>query len=248
MCEKNYYKITMAYDGRNYVGWQIQINGPSIHAEIMKAGSNFLEDGFTITGCSRTDSGVHALGYVALLVTDKNLEERRVAGALNAYLPKDIIVHEVKRVTKDFHPRYTSKNKHYRYTIYNNNYPIPQFLHYAHYYYKELDVEAMSKAASAFVGTHDFVGFSSIKTSVEDTVRIIDSCQVTSDGRYIHIDIVGNGFLYNMVRIIAGSLIEVGIGKIKAEDMADIIASKDRNKANKTAPACGLTLVGLEYL
>jgi len=248
MCEKNYYKITMAYDGTNYCGWQIQINGPSIHAEIMKAGSKFLEVGFTITGCSRTDSGVHALGYVALLVTEKDLEESRVIGALNAYLPKDIVVHKAERVNKDFHPRYKAKNKHYRYTIYNNNFPIPQYLYFSYFCYKELDIEGMKTAARAFVGTHDFIGFSSYKTTVEDTVRIIESCSVKKENHHIHIDIVGNGFLYNMVRIIVGSLIDVGTGKLKAEDMVSILASKDRNKAKITAPACGLTLVGLEYL
>jgi len=248
MSEKNYYKLTMAFDGSNYVGWQIQKNGPSIHAEMMKAGSGFLEDGFTITGCSRTDSGVHALGYVALLVTERDIKERGVAGAFNAHLPRDIVVHHVKQVTKDFHPRYTAKNKHYRYRIYNNNYRIPQFLHYAHYFYKDLNVESMDEAAKAFVGTHDFVGFSSTKTTVEDTVRTIESCCVTKVDHHIQIDIVGNGFLYNMVRIIVGSLLEVGTGKIEVHDMANILASKDRNKAKKTAPACGLTLVGLEYM
>jgi len=248
MCEKNYYKITMAYDGTNYCGWQIQKNGPSIHAEIMKAGSEFLEEGFTITGCSRTDSGVHALGYVALLVTEKNLEELRVSGALNAHLPKNIVVYNVERVNKEFHPRYKAKNKHYRYTIFNYNYPIPQYLYFSHYYFKDLDFEAMKKAASYFVGTHDFIGFSSKKTTVEDTVRIIESCSVSKDNHQIHIDIVGNGFLYNMVRIMVGSLIEVGAGKLKTEDIVSILASKDRDKSNKTAPACGLTLVGIEYL
>lgn len=248
MCEKFYYKLTMAYDGTNYVGWQIQKNGPSIHAEIMKAGSGFLEDGFTITGCSRTDSGVHALGYVALLVTKRDIKERGMAGGFNAHLPRDIVIHSVERVSNDFHPRYTSKNKHYRYTIYNNDYRIPQYLHYAHYFYKALDVDAMDLAAQAFVGRHDFVGFSSIKTTVDDTNRTIESCHVTKVDHHIHIDIVGDGFLYNMVRIIAGSLIEVGTGKIKPDEMATILASKDRNKAKKTAPACGLTLVGLNYM
>lgn len=247
MC-KNYFKITMAYDGTNYCGWQIQKNGPSIHEEVMKAGARFMEEGFTVTGCSRTDSGVHALGYVALLVTEKDLQERRVAGALNNFLPKDIVVHQVERVDESFHPRYTSLNKHYRYTIYNNAYPIPQFLHYAHYNNRDLDVDAMNEASKAFVGTHDFIGFSSGKTTVEDTVRTVKSCSVTLKDHHIHIDIVGDGFLYNMVRIIAGSLIEVGVGRIEASDMASILASRDRTKANKTAPACGLTLVGIDYL
>ena len=140
MSVKYYYKLTLAYDGTNYCGWVIQKNGPSIHEETMKAGSKFLEDGFTITGCSRTDSGVHALNYVALLVTEKNLEERRVLGAMNAHLPKDIVIREVKKVDDTFHPRYTKNYKHYRYTIYNNTVPIPQYLPYAFYFYKYLNI------------------------------------------------------------------------------------------------------------
>jgi tRNA pseudouridine38-40 synthase len=247
MLKKYYYKLTIAYDGANYCGWQMQKNSPSIHEEMMKAGKSFLDEGFTVTGCSRTDSGVHALNYAALLVTTKKMDVRRILGAYNAHLPRDIVLHDAQEVNENFHPRYTSKNKHYRYTIFNNKYPIPQFMQFSHYCFMELDVEAMNVAAKAFVGTHDFIGFSSMKTTVKNTTRRIDLCEVAKNGNYIEIDIIGKGFLYNMVRIIAGSLIEVGLGKIKPEDMALILESKDRSKARITAPAKGLTLVGLEY-
>ena len=247
MKEKHYYKLVLAYDGTHYCGWQIQKNGPSIHEAMMKAGKKFLKDDFTITGCSRTDSGVHALGYVVLLITTIKLEARRIPRAYNAHLPKDIVVHGCELVDESFHPRYSSKFKHYRYTIYNNDYPIPQHLHYAYYYYKELDVLKMAQAGKAFEGSHDFIGFSSSKTTVEDTTRFIKKCQVRKEDKFIYIDIIGDGFLYNMVRIIVGSLIEVGLSKIQPEIMGEIIASKDRNKAKKTAPANGLTLVELFY-
>jgi len=244
---ENYYKLTLAYDGTNYCGWQLQKNGLSVHEAMMKAGSRFLEDGFTITGCSRTDSGVHALGFVALLSTEKDIELRRIPNAFNAHLPKDIVVHKCEKVEENFHPRYSAKFKHYRYTISNHPFPIPQYVHYAYYYQRPLDADKMNKAAKAFVGRHDFVGFSSVKTTVKDTVRTIVACKVTRENAFIHIDVIGDGFLYNMVRIIAGSLIDVGLGKIQPDDMQEIIESKDRNRAKKTAPAKGLTLKAVYY-
>ncbi len=145
----NYYKLTVAYDGTNYCGWQIQKNAFSVHQAMMDAGKRFLEEGFTITGCSRTDAGVHALGFVALLKTVKKMGMNKIPRAFNAHLPKDIVVHGIEMVDEDFHPRYSAKLKHYRYTIYNNRFPIPQYLRYTYYYYKELDVESMEKAANA---------------------------------------------------------------------------------------------------
>lgn len=242
-----YYKLIIAYDGTNYCGWQIQSNGYSIHQALMESGRHFLRDEFTITGSSRTDSGVHALGYVAMLMTTTDIDQRKIPKAFNAHLPEDIVVHGIYEVTKDFHPRYLAIEKHYRYTIYNHAYAIPQYLRYAHYYHKALDVEKMSIAAQAFEGTHDFVGFSSAKTTVENTVRTISKCTVTKENNFIHINIWGDGFLYNMVRIISGSLIEVGLNRISPDKMQEIIASKDRSKARKTAPAKGLTLVELRY-
>lgn len=245
--EKFYYKLIIAYDGTNYCGWQIQKNGYSIHQALMESGRYFLRDNFTITGSSRTDSGVHALGYVAMLVTTTRIDMRKIPRAFNSHLPSDIVVHGIEQVTSEFHPRYLSINKHYRYTIYNHPYALPQYTRFAYYFSKELDVVKMNKAAQAFIGTHDFKGFCSIKTTVENTVRTIYECSVTKDNEFIYIDIRGDGFLYNMVRIITGSLIEVGLNRILPEQMPEIIASKDREKARKTAPANGLTLVELCY-
>jgi len=244
---KNMYKITIAYDGSNYCGWQLQKNGVSIHEKLQLAAEAFLGKDVRITGCSRTDSGVHALAYVASVLTDKDMPERRLISALNAHLPKDIVVHECQRMDEGFHPRYHAKAKHYRYTIYNYKAPIPQYLKYAYYYRKKMDLSLMQEASKYFEGNHDFVAFSSIKTKVNDTVRTVYSCQVTQEGDFIHIDVKGNGFLYNMVRIIAGKLIEVGLHKVKPEDIPSIIKSKDRQKAKLTAPAKGLTLVAVDY-
>lgn len=243
----NCYKIRIAYDGTEYCGWQVQPNGPTIQSSMMEAGKKFINDTFTVTGCSRTDSGVHALGFVAVLATEKDLNVTSIPKALNAYLPDDIVVHDCVQVDESFHPRYGSKSKHYRYSIYNGAYPIPQYMRYAYFYQKALDDVKMATGAKAFLGTHDFVGFSSVKTAVEDTVRTIHSCEVTRERGFIHIDVKGNGFLYNMVRIMAGTLLDVGRGKIDPADVADILAAKDRNLAKLTAPAKGLTLVEVVY-
>ncbi len=241
------YKLTIAYDGRHYCGWQIQKNAQSIHQTMMEAGKKFIHHEFTITGGSRTDSGVHALGYVASLRTTYDIEPRRVQGAFNAHLPKDIVVLDVAYVAEEFHPRYHALGKHYRYTIFNHALPIPQYLHYAYHYRHPLDVSLMKKGASYLKGQHDFVAFSSIKTSVEDTVRTITHIDVTKEGHLIHIDVAGDGFLYNMVRMIAGMLIEVGRGQISPERIEEILMNKDREPVNKTAPANGLTLMTMYY-
>ncbi|WZL82180.1 tRNA pseudouridine(38-40) synthase TruA [Vallitaleaceae bacterium 9-2] len=248
MSEQKYYKLTIAYEGTNYCGWQLQKNSVSIHEVLMKAGRAFLPDDFSITGGSRTDSGVHALGYVALLKTTYDKQAYRICRAFNAYLPKDVVVYESQEVAKDFHPRYSAKGKHYRYTIYNDEYALPQYMHYAYYYHaRELDAQKMQEAAQWLVGRHDFMAYSSKKTSVEDTVRTLYECCVTREHKYIHIDVKGDGFLYNMVRIIAGMLIEVGRGKIEPRAIKKILEEKDRMKATKTAPANGLTLMEIYY-
>ncbi len=243
----NYYRLTIAYDGTNYCGWQVQVNGPTIQGSLMEAGKKFIRTSFTITGCSRTDSGVHALKFVAVLAGDFQMEADRIIRAFNAHLPKDIVIRGCRVSDKEFHPRYSSKTKHYRYIIYNGPYPIPQYMHYTYFYQGPLDHQAMDFAAKAFVGTHDFIAFSSIKTTVENTVRHIETCKVTRQDDHIYIDVIGNGFLYNMVRIMAGTLIDVGRGKLPPQAIQSILVSKDRMKAKRTAPANGLTLVDVNY-
>ena len=240
-------RLTLAYDGTNYCGWQLQDNGTSIHEELMKAAKGFLKGPFTITGCSRTDSGVHALGFVAALRTDDAIETKKFTRAFQAFLPKDIVVYEAQEMEADFHPRYHAKSKHYRYSIYIYKMPLPQYIRYCHYIYDALDVEAMMQAGKFFVGEHDFIAFSSSKTTVDTTIREIYSLEVYREGDSVHIDVIGNGFLYNMVRMIAGTLIEVGRGKVRPEEISELILSKDRSRTKKTAPAKGLTLVEVAY-
>ncbi len=248
MSQQRYFKLTIAYDGTKYCGWQLQKNSISIHEVLMRAGQGFLPEGFTITGGSRTDSGVHALGYVALLKTCYTQEAKRLCRSFNAYLPKDIVVYQSDEVDKEFHPRYSATGKHYRYTIYNSCFPIPQFMHYSYYYSRHnLNAETMNKAAEKLVGKHDFITFSSKKTSVVDTVRTLYSCSVHREKDIVYIDVKGDGFLYNMVRIIAGMLIEVGRGKIEPEEIEKILYERDRMKATKTAPSQGLTLMEIYY-
>ncbi len=243
----NYYRLTIAYDGKDFCGWQVQPNGQTIQGSLMEAGKKFIKTPFTITGCSRTDSGVHALNFVALLAGDIEMKADRIPKAFNAHLPATIVVRDCLLADEDFHPRYGAKTKHYRYTIYNGPYPVPQYMHYAYFYQKYLDHEAMGLAAKAFVGRHDFIAFSSVKTTVEDTIRQMESCEVSRQGDHIYIDVIGNGFLYNMVRIMAGTLIEVGRGKLDPKAVSEILASKDRMQAQLTAPANGLTLVDVTY-
>lgn len=242
-----YYKLTISYNGKNYSGWQIQKNANTIQEEMMNAGHKFMKDEFTITGASRTDSGVHALGQVAVLATNTVLETGRIPLAFNAHLPKDIVVWKIEEVNEDFHPRYQNVRKKYRYKIYNNAYPIPQYLHYALYYYKPLDIEKMKEGIMYLIGTHDFLGFTSSKNTLEDTVRTIYDAKIDVKEQEISIEVEGDGFLYNMVRIIAGTLLDIGCNRKKPEVIQQMIKEKDRSLGGKTAPAHGLTLVSIDY-
>jgi tRNA pseudouridine38-40 synthase len=240
-------KIIIAYDGENYSGWQIQNNARTVQEEIIKACKKIFREDTNVIGASRTDAGVHAFGQVAVLEIKSNIDTIRIPYALNAHLPKDIVVQKAEEVNEDFHPRYNAKQKTYKYNIYNAEFPLPQQDKYAYYYYKSLDVDKMKKAAIEFIGEHDFKGFCSSGSSVSTTVRTIYDCKVKLDGKLISVEVTGNGFLYNMVRIIAGTLIDVGNGKINYKDISQIIKSRDRTKAGKTAPAKGLSLVSIEY-
>lgn len=242
-----YFKLIVAYEGTKYFGWQIQNNGPSIQGEMMKAGNQIFREPFTISGASRTDSGVHALGQVVLLTTSGDFPLRKVTNSFNNFLPEDIVVQSAEEVDENFHHRYHAKKKTYRYQIYNHGVALPQNRNFMHFYRKTLNVEEMNKAAQYLVGVHDFKAFCSDKTSVKDTVREIYRASVTKEGHIITFWVEGNGFLYNMVRIIMGTLIAIGVGRINAEDMQRIMASCNRQIAKETAPAKGLTLIRIDY-
>lgn len=240
--------LTVAYDGTNYHGWQVQPNGETIEGILNRCLSELLGEDVAVTGASRTDSGVHALGNVAVFDTDSPIPADKISYALNRRLPEDIKVQKSEEVDRAFHPRHTASRKTYEYRIYCAPFPMPVRRLYAHFTYVPMDVALMQSAASYLVGTHDFKSFCSTEAQVETTVRQIDSLDVMTEGKEIVIRVSGRGFLYNMVRIIAGTLMEVGRGHMAPEEVKRILAAKDRQAAGPTAPACGLTLMKILYM
>jgi len=241
-------KLVVAYEGTNYCGWQIQPNGITIEQVLNETLSSLLGEEITVTGASRTDAGVHSLGNVAVFETHTKMPAEKISFALNQRLPEDIVVQESCQVPEDFHPRFSKSRKTYEYRILNCRFRQPLERRTSYFYHYPLDVRAMQKAAAYLVGEHDFTSFASVHAQTNTYVRMIYALDVVREGDMIRIRVQGNGFLYNMVRIIAGTLIQVGAGIKKPEDMESILAGKDRELAGPTAPAHGLTMIGLEYL
>lgn len=241
-------KLVVAYDGTKYCGWQVQPNDSTVEGVLNNALSELLKEPIAVIGASRTDSGVHALGNVAVFDTDSRIPGEKMKYALNQRLPEDIRVQESEEVNADFHPRYCNSQKTYEYQILNRRMELPTKRLYAHYTYRKLNVEDMKEATKYIIGEHDFKCFCSAGSQVKETVRTVYSLSVTQEDDVIKIRITGSGFLYNMVRIIAGTLMEVGAGIKKPEELKEIIESKDRAKAGPTAPARGLCLVQIAYL
>lgn len=239
--------LKIAYDGTNYCGWQIQDNGITVEEMINKALSELLGEKIAVIGASRTDSGVHALGNVAVFDTETKIPAEKISFALNQRLPDDIRIQESREVPTDFHPRFCNSRKTYEYKILNRRFAMPTERLYSHFVYMPLDVDKMKKAAEYIVGEHDFKSFCSSRSQVENTVRTVYRLNVTKEGDMIYIRICGNGFLYNMVRIIVGTLMKVGLNIYPPEHVKEIIEAKDRNVAGPKAAACGLTLIGIQY-
>lgn len=240
-------KLTIAYDGTNYCGWQIQPNGITIEEILNKALSKMTGEEILVIGASRTDSGVHAMGNVAVFDTDTTIPAEKIAVALNQRLPEDIVITKSEEVPLDFHPRYCNCSKTYEYHIINTRIPIPTKRLTNYFVSYVLDIDKMRQAASYLVGEHDFVSFCNVRTDVENTVRTITALDILTNGNEITIRITGNGFLYNMVRIIVGTLIRVGRGFYEPEKVKEILEAKDRKAAGVTAPAQGLMLVEIKY-
>lgn len=240
-------KLVVAYDGTHYHGWQFQPREITIEGVLNQAVSTLTGEEIQVIGASRTDAGVHALGNVAVFDTKSRIPGDKFAYALNQRLPADIVIQESAEVSVDFHPRHQNCRKTYEYIILNRNFPLPEYRNTAYFYYGSLDVEKMQQAAQAFIGEHDFAAFCSAGAQVQTTVRTIYSLNVVSEGELVRIRVQGNGFLYNMVRIIAGTLLEVGKGRIEVSEISDIIASCDRGQAGPTAPAQGLKLIEICY-
>lgn len=240
-------KMIVAYDGTNYKGWQVQPNGITIEEVLNKNLSNLLGEQIVVSGASRTDSGVHSLGNIAVFDTNTRMPADKIAFALNQRLPEDIVVQGSCEVEDGWHPRYQNSRKTYEYRILNRTFRMPTRRLDTYFYHYPLDVEKMKKAASYLEGEHDFKSFCAIGAQVKTMVRTIYACDVEKEGDIITIRVTGNGFLYNMVRIIAGTLVQVGGGAIEPEAVKEILAKKDRSAAGPTAPAHGLTMMGIEF-
>lgn len=241
-------RLTVAYDGTNYHGWQIQPTGITIESVLNETLSGLLGEEIQVTGASRTDSGVHSLGNVAVFDTNTRIPAEKISYALNQRLPEDIVVQKSEEVAGDFHPRYCDSRKTYEYRILNREFRDPTRRKNTYFYYHPLDVEKMQRAADYLIGEHDFKSFCAVNAQVKTTVRRIYACNVEREDDVITIQITGNGFLYNMVRIIAGTLIQVGSGAVAPDQMGEILKKTDRSAAGPTAPAQGLTMIGIEYL
>lgn len=240
-------KLVVAYDGTNYHGWQVQDNGITIEEVLNRTISELVQEDIKVIGASRTDAGVHACGNVAVFDTESRIPGDKFSFALNQRLPEDIRIQESCEVDADFHPRYADTVKTYEYNILNRRFELPTKRLYAAFCYYPMDIERMNQAAAYLVGEHDFKSFCSAGAQVQTTVRTIYAVNVTKADDMVHIRITGNGFLYNMVRIIAGTLMQVGTGLMEPEQVKEILEERDRSKAGPTAVAKGLTLVEIRY-
>ncbi len=240
-------KLIVAYDGTNYCGWQIQPNGITIEEVLNKAICKLTSEQIAIIGASRTDSGVHSLGNVAVFDTESRIPAERFAYALNQKLPDDVVIVSSEEVPGNWHPRYQNSRKVYEYHICNSKVPIPTRRLYQSFVSYKLDVDRMRTGAAYLLGEHDFAGFCCIRTNAKSTVRTIYQLDVKQNGDEVVIHVEGNGFLYNMVRIIAGVLIRVGRGYYEPEKVKELLDGKERTKEAITAPPQGLFLVEIKY-
>ncbi len=242
-------KLTLAYDGTDYHGWQVQARdrGPTVQGMLEEAWHRLTGERVRVTGAGRTDAGVHALGQVAHLATNSRIPADRVPHALNSVLPPDIVVGEAVEVDAGFHARFGATGKTYTYRIWNHPFPDPFTRRYAWHIPYPLDLTAMQQAAGALVGTHDFRALCATGSPVRNYVRTVFACAVAQQEQLLSITISGNGFLYNMVRIIVGTLVEVGRGKLNEGALAAAIRSGRREDAGPTAPPHGLFLVRVDY-
>ena len=241
-------KLLIEYDGKDFNGWQKQPNRLNIQGEIERAIEEVTGEKVDLIASGRTDAGVHALGQVANFKIEKDIPIEKIPYALNSKLKKSIRIKEAEEVPEKFHSRYTCKKKTYRYVINNSKYGSSIYRNLETHIPIKLDIEKMKEAVKYFEGEHDFKAFRASGTSSKSSVRTIYKAKVIEkQDERIWIELTGNGFLYNMVRIIAGTLVDVGLGKIEPKEIKDIIESKDRQKAGKTLAPQGLFLVNVKY-
>lgn len=240
-------KLTLEYDGTNYLGWQKQKVGITIQGTLEEAIKVLTKEEVEVTGSSRTDAGVHAKGFVANFKTNSKIPSEKFREAINHKLPEDIVILKSEEVEEEFHARYNAMGKTYSYSILNRDVPSAIDRNYLYHVKRRLDVESMKEACQYFIGTHDFSAFKTSGSSVKTTVRTIKELYIEDNDDIIKIYVTGDGFLYNMVRIIVGTLIMVGSNKIKPLEIKNIIASKEREKAGICVPANGLVLEKVYY-
>ena len=240
-------KLTIEYDGSGFNGWQKQPNKLNIQGTIERAIFDITRENVELLASGRTDAGVHALGQVANFKTNSNLPIEKFPLALNSKLKKSIVIKDAEEVDEQFHSRFNCKKKTYRYIINNSQYGTALYRNLEYCIPQKLDVDEMKKAIKHFEGEHDFKAFKASGTSSKSSVRTIYNADILNENDRIIIELTGNGFLYNMVRIIAGTIVDVGLGKIKEEEIKKIIELKDRKNSGKTLPPQGLYLLKVEY-
>lgn len=240
-------KLIIEYDGKKFGGWQKQPNKLNIQGEIEKAIEEITGEAVELNASGRTDAGVHSLGQTANFKTNSEIDISKMAIAINSKLKQSIRIIKAEEVDEKFHARYSCKGKKYKYVINNSKYGSAIYRDLEYHMPIKLNVEAMQKGVKYFEGEHDFKSFKASGTSSKSSVRTIYSAKVIEDGERIIVELEGNGFLYNMVRIISGTIVDVGLGKIKPEEIPEIIESKDRTRAGKTLPPQGLYLVEVYY-
>ncbi len=240
-------KLIIEYDGKKFGGWQKQPNKLNIQGEIEKAIEEITGEAVELNASGRTDAGVHSLGQTANFKTNSEIDISKMAIAINSKLKQSIRIIKAEEVDEKFHARYSCKGKKYKYVINNSKYGSAIYRDLEYHMPIKLNVEAMQKGIKYFEGEHDFKSFKASGTSSKSSVRTIYSAKVIEDGERIIVELEGNGFLYNMVRIISGTIVDVGLGKIKPEEIPEIIESKDRTRAGKTLPPQGLYLVEVYY-
>lgn len=245
--EKKRFLLRVAYDGTAYCGWQLQPQVKTVEGELNRCLSALTGEEIQVIGASRTDAGVHAYGNVAVFDSATSIPAEKLPYALNQKLPEDIRIQSGVQVADDFHPRHCDSRKTYEYRIHCADFPLPTARLYSYFTYHSLALEPMQQAADLLLGEHDFTSFCSAKTEKENKIRTLYEFTVRREGQDVVIWVTGSGFLYNMVRILAGTLMKVGQGAIRPEQIPEILEAKDRTKAGPTLPPEGLTLVEIRY-
>ncbi|WP_052221492.1 tRNA pseudouridine(38-40) synthase TruA [Clostridium homopropionicum] len=244
---KKNFKLVIEYDGTNYAGWQRQNNAITVQKILEEVLEKLTGRNINVIGCSRTDSGVHARGFICNFVTETTIPPSKIKYAINNLLPNDIVILDSSEVPINFHSRYNCIKKTYTYTILNREEPAAINRNYVYHFKRPLDIDLMKKGSEFLIGTHEFDSFRKIGSSVKTTTRTIYSIDIEKQEYYIKFNITGNGFLYNMVRIIVGTLLDVGVGKMTPESVKEILLAKDRSKAGMSLPAQGLCLEKIYY-